>query len=279
MYQSGEGHIRVGGKADPAPAEVVMADRAAVTPAAGGRTGDPTYDPATHTCAQVYCHGDVFAQGGGASTRPRWSTPSGPTACTSCHGAPPTDHAWASCATCHPTGAPHVDGAVQVATGCSGCHGSAASPAPPRDLDGDQFTTALGVGAHQAHLTAPSRLSTPIPCTTCHAVPTAVNAAGHIDTPAPAEVAAAVGWDRTTGTCATAWCHRAARPVWTHTGEVTCGSCHGVPPTTPAHNPAMTLRDCRNCHPNTVDAFGNIRFVDGPSGTTTAHLDGDVDAP
>lgn len=274
-----EGHIRVEGAADPAPAEVAMTDRAAITPTGVTRTGAPSFDHASATCSQVYCHGDVLTAAGGANPRPRWSTPSGPTACSSCHGQPPPSHAWTSCATCHPASAPHIDGTVDVATACNGCHGSAASPAPPGDLAGNQFTTAIGVGAHQAHLTAPSRLSAPIPCAACHVVPTTVGAAGHIDTAGPAEVVAALGWDRTTATCGTAWCHKAAQPVWTRTGEAACGTCHGVPPANANHIPSFTLRDCVLCHPNTVDGFGNIKFVAGPSGPTTAHLDGDVDAP
>ena len=59
-------------------------------------------------------------------------------------------HREALCATCHPASAPHIDGTVDVATACNGCHGSAASPAPPGDLAGNQFTTAIGVGANPA---------------------------------------------------------------------------------------------------------------------------------
>lgn len=276
-----EGHLRRDGAGDPAPAEVAMSGPAAVTVEPGDRSGPPTYDPATGTCAQVYCHGDVLGNAGGSTTKPRW-TDTTPTQCSSCHGAPPPSHARSRCAECHPSGARHIDGVLDVGDGtpgCGGCHGGAQSPAPPRDLDGDVFTTALGVGAHQAHLTAPSRLSAPIPCAACHVVPTTVGAAGHIDTAGPAEVVAALGWDRTTATCGTAWCHKAAQPVWTRTGEAACGTCHGVPPANANHIPSFTLRDCVLCHPNTVDGFGNIKFVAGPSGPTTAHLDGDVDAP
>jgi hypothetical protein len=132
---------------------------------------------------------------------------------------------------------------------CSGCHGSASSSAPPFDLEGNTFTTALGVGAHQAHLQAPSGLRAPIACETCHLVPATLTAVGHLDA-APAEVNAVLGWDRSSETCTT-WCHGQARPKWTSHGEVVCGSCHGVPPTDTNHNPQMTIATCSNCHAGT----------------------------
>ncbi|MEZ4399560.1 MAG: CxxxxCH/CxxCH domain-containing protein [Kofleriaceae bacterium] len=278
-----EGHILVAGHADPAPAEVVFTGLATATPVPADRTGPPTYDPATGTCAQVYCHGDVLGGAGGTRPQPVWTDdPPGPALCTSCHGQPPPDHAWSTCATCHPSGAAHLDGVVEVGVAsadCSGCHGRPGQPAPPRDLTGGEFSTALGVGAHQAHLTAPHRLGAPIACAACHQVPTTVTAPGHVDTPAPAEVNASLGWDRGSATCATAWCHGPARPVWTMTGQVTCGSCHGIPPATPAHASATTLASCATCHPATVDRFGNILVSDGPGGPTSAHGNGVVDAP
>jgi len=80
------------------------------------------------------------------------------------------------CATCHPASAPHIDGALQIGrtAGCDGCHGTAASPAPPVDLAGNTATTALGVGAHQAHLSDMPLTS----CATCH--PGTVDAFGNI---------------------------------------------------------------------------------------------------
>lgn len=275
-----DGHVRRGGAADPPPAEVAMTGLAATTPRPGERTGPPSFDGATGTCAQVYCHGDVLG-GGGAKTRPRWVDPGpGSATCGDCHGAPPPDHAWSSCTTCHAEGR-HLDGTIDVGVtdpGCTGCHGGA-TPAPPRGLDGSTFSTAIGVGAHTAHVAAPRRLSAPIACATCHAVPAETTSPGHLDTAAPAEVAAGLGWDRATATCGTAWCHGPARPTWTRTGEVACGTCHGVPPVSPPHQPTMALTACAGCHPSTVDGFGNILVVDGPTGPTSHHLDGEVDAP
>lgn len=196
----------------------------------------------------VYCHGDA---------RPAWNaTPV--QGCDRCHGAPPPTHAQNDCATCHPPSAPHVDGVVQTKTGCDGCHGGDGDPAPPRDLAGNTFTTALGVGAHQAHLRAASGISAPIACSACHAVPATTTAAGHIDSALPAEVAPALGWNRQSQTCATAWCHGPATPVWTSAGGAACGSCHGVPPATPSHDASMNLASCAGCHP-----AGFTKHVDG----------------
>jgi predicted CxxxxCH...CXXCH cytochrome family protein len=264
-----DGHILHDG---PGPAQVMFAPLAATTHAPADRAGAPSWDGAT--CSNVYCHGDALHAAGGAATRPRWDAPA-TGACDSCHASPPPGHARSDCASCHPTSAPHIDGAVQVGrtTGCDGCHGTAASPAPPFDLSGNTFTTAIGVGAHQAHLQASSRISAPIPCATCHAVPSSLDSAGHIDSTGPAEVAPSLAWDRTTRTCASASCHGPARPRWTSTGEVSCGTCHGIPPASPSHAPGMPLTSCASCHPGTVDAFGNIIVT----GQSSEHINGVVD--
>lgn len=239
-----EGHIRRDGMADPRPAEVVFGARAALT-------GTPVF--ADGTCSNVYCHG---------ATSPRWDAPvTG--SCDTCHGAPPPSHFQDQCATCHPTGAPHVDGTVQIGrtNGCDGCHGRGGNAAPPYDLAGNEFSTALGVGAHHAHLNAPSQLRAPLQCSECHAVPTSLLAAGHIDSALPAEVLPGVAWNRLTQTCGT-WCHGSAAPVWTQTGGATCGTCHGVPPATAAHAGVTGVQMCAGCHPALPGA---------------AHMDGDVD--
>lgn len=268
-----EGHILRDGRADPAPAEVVFGARANLTLAAADRRGPATF--AAGTCTNVYCHGAVLHAGGGVATAPRWTDPAPTGTCTGCHGAPPPSHAQSTCTACHPANAPHLDGEVQIGatSGCDGCHGSSGSPAPPRDLSGNLFTTALGVGAHQAHLQA-SGLRGPIACTTCHLVPASVTSPGHIDSPLPAEVVASLGWDRMTQTCTTASCHGPARPAWTQSGQVTCGSCHGLPPATPSHTAGTPITACATCHPSSVTPQGGIRFVNG----TTSHLNGVVDA-
>jgi len=268
-----DGHILHDGVAIVAPAKVAFGALAATTPASGHRAGPPSWDGAT--CRNVYCHGDALRAGGGSATQPRWTDPAPPGGCDRCHANPPPGHARADCATCHPASAPHIDGALQIGRtgGCDGCHGTAGSPAPPVDLAGHTATTALGVGAHQAHLQGKSRISAPIPCATCHVVPAEVGSPGHIDSPGPAQVVAGLGWDRTSETCATARCHGPARPRWTSTGEVSCGSCHGIPPADASHTPDMPLTRCATCHPGTVDAFGNILVVGG----TSEHINDVVD--
>ena len=274
-----EGHVRRRDAADPAPAEVTMTGLAALTLEPADRTGPPGYDPATQTCGQVYCHGAVLGAAGGATTSPRWTDDQpGPAACSSCHGQPPPSHARSRCAECHPSGDRHLDGMVEVgdgSPGCSGCHGGPTSAAPPRDLAGNVASTAIGVGAHQAHLVGPRRLAAPIRCEACHVVPATVTAPGHIDSVDPAEVTASLGWDRTSQTCASAWCHGPGRPAWTSTLTVGCGSCHGVPPATAVHATATTIASCATCHGRSVDASGNILIVDGAS----PHMNGVVDAP
>ncbi len=251
-----------------------MTGLAAVTIEPADRAGPPSYEAGT--CRNVYCHGDVLGASGGSARQPSWaSDPPGPAACGSCHGEPPPSHADASCTTCHPSGPAHLDGVIDIGTGgsgCSACHGGPTSSAPPRDLAGNTFTTAIGVGAHQAHLRAPSGLSAPVACSACHVVPAEITSPGHIDSAGPAEVVASLGWDRASATCATAWCHGPAQPRWTETGGAACGTCHGAPPATASHTAGMALTACAQCHPMTMDAIG--RFIPGG-----AHLDGDVDAP
>jgi predicted CxxxxCH...CXXCH cytochrome family protein len=259
---------------DSPPAEVTFGARANLTPVAGDRRGPPAF--AAGACTNVYCHGDVLHAGGGASTKPQWATPAPTGTCTQCHAAPPPSHAQSDCATCHPASAPHIDGTVQIGTtaGCDGCHGDATSPAPGRDLAGNTSFTAIGVGAHRAHLDAPSGLRGPIACATCHVVPATLTAIGHLDSELPAEVESSLGWERSTQTCTTTACHGEARPAWTTRGEVACGTCHGIPPASASHAPNMPLSSCASCHPATVTATGAI-IIDNGSST---HMNGVVDA-
>lgn len=272
-----EGHIRSHGVAITTPPKVTFGARAGFTIDPADRSGPPTWQDGT--CRNVYCHGDVLHAAGGTATEPRWNDPAPAGACDRCHGDPPPSHARSDCATCHPPGAPHIDGAVQVGSdaGCSGCHGDATSPAPPSDLSGNTQISAIGVGAHRAHLDVPTGLRGPIPCSTCHLVPTRVDDPGHIDTPAPAEVLPQMSWDRTTGTCGSTPCHVASRPVWTAKGGVFCGSCHGIPPASSPHTPTMGLASCVACHSQTVDGFGSIVLTTGPGGVTSKHINGVVD--
>jgi predicted CxxxxCH...CXXCH cytochrome family protein len=208
-------------------------------------------------------------------------------ACQDCHG---VDYLGGrtgeSCITCHTNGP----------EGCTTCHGGV-NAAPPKDLANNTATTARGVGAHQAHLAGPFKMvASGIACADCHTVPATVYAAGHLDTPLPAEVPLASTLARTatsgyvpapvvssptasTVTCASTYCHGAWRlrstptkafaytdsvmvgtfkaASWTlGATEAACGTCHGLPPT--GHLP-FALTACYSCHGDVMDASGNLK--------------------
>ncbi len=264
------------------------------------RSAPASWDRTSGTCANVYCHGGILGDAAATHAQPSWTGGAAQVTCGGCHGAPPASHAQSECATCHVNagaGTPrHIDGAIDVATGpgCAGCHGDASSPAPPRGLNGETATSTLAVGAHTAHLVA-GRIRGPIACSECHVVPTSVVAAGHLDTPLPAELVfgalamadgAVPAWDRVTGTCSNVYCHgggtglaaepsedKNATPMWTANTAATvyCGACHGLPPVDAFHSPTHTLTDCATCHPGTVGPFGNILVGNG------LHLNGAVE--
>lgn len=166
---------------------------------------------------------------------------------------------------------------------CQSCHGGASgNAAPPRTVTGETAATALGVGAHQAHLTR-STYAAPVQCGECHLVPQ--TAAEHLDGEArvvfsgravagqPTPIAA---WDRATATCSNVSCHGGdgamgganTAPAWNLAVPVptTCGSCHGYPP--PNHRTNAAAAGCHLCHPQTVQADGTIDVAAGK------HLDG-----
>ncbi len=167
------------------------------------RQGPPTFDPTTQTCSNVYCHGDTLGDTNATNTKPHWNElDAGQAACGTCHGLPPSNHGsdFTQCSNCHGlvvdanrnfiNPALHIDGQLTLGNGsgtCSACHGSATSPAPPTDLEGNTATTAPGVGAHQAHLQA-HLLRGPILCGDCHFVPSTPGSPGHINHNLPAWV-------------------------------------------------------------------------------------------
>src|SRR5690606_9537709 len=77
-----------------------------------------------------------------------------------------------------------------------------------------------------------------------------------------ASVAGEPSFDRATGTCASVYCHGDSlgdaaaslpQPRWFDTtGQVVCGSCHGLPPTDHASD------RCETCHGQVVDDEGAI---------------------
>ncbi len=142
------------------------------------------------------------------ATTPRPVAPEGcevpevaiPEACGACHGAPPdtpTHPANPMCWRCHGyvfdekleivADGLHDNGEVEVAVGCSSCHGWKHGVSPPQGLDGACAHGAPRIGVHALH----RRSSTPahaVGCSNCHAVPLTTWADGHIDGDNVAEV-------------------------------------------------------------------------------------------
>ena len=209
--------------------------------------------------------------------------------CQQCHTArPPALVSAITCASCHDA----IAGGGDWTTSCTGCHGSTANAAPPKDLQGNTASTAVGVGAHQSHVTGAHGVTAPLDCTSCHVKPANVFSAGHLDgsvrvtgyTGVDLGLLAAVkdpGWSLDAQSCATSYCHgatlkggTATRPVWTRVDgtQSACGACHGIPP--PGH-PALaagsTLATCNACHPETVKPDGTLDAAGG------GHLNGKLD--
>ncbi|HSD22114.1 MAG TPA: CxxxxCH/CxxCH domain-containing protein, partial [Anaeromyxobacter sp.] len=244
------------------------------------------------TCASTYCHGATLGAGGSTIT-PTWTAVSGgPTACSSCHGAPPPlPHPQnADCHRCHEgtvlatgaidvAGGRHIDGTVQVsAGGCTACHGTdGVNPAPPLGTNGETLTTQRAVGAHQKHVVdGPIRRA--LACDGCHApVADLTHVNGTISLPFTGLASQGTTPSFTGTACSSTYCHgatldaggAATTPVWTQVsaGVTGCTGCHGFPP--PAPHPANPL--CNSCHPLTVGIDGKIDVAGG------RHVDGTLD--
>ncbi len=177
-------------------------------------------------------------------------------ACRQCHGEDLRGGAAKSdCNGCH----------VEGPQACNTCHGSQASPAPPRDLAGARSPSSPGVGAHRVHLeAAPTHRA--FACTECHAE---VKDDRHYRRSDIFTVRAALQLLATPGrkatfdrlTCMSAYCHAPSAfdttqgvPVWNNPGALGCGSCHGNPPSTHASNAR-----CETCH----GALDPLTHVDG----------------
>ncbi|MEO8878545.1 MAG: CxxxxCH/CxxCH domain-containing protein [Polyangiaceae bacterium] len=222
-------------------------------------TPEASYDPTTKACA-VTCH-----DRGGTRPNPKWSETTAMT-CNSCHASPPANHFPGTCNSCHAeanadgtalNGGPlHMNGRVDLGNGngtCGACHGSGSDPWP---------TTA----AHPHHEN-PS-LTAPLACSSCHTVPSAVIAAGHLNGVVDVRfsgLATARGaqpvWNGVT--CSAVACHGANLadvpkiPVWNDPtpAAAACGACHGIPP---SQHTASTSCDRSICHGTEItrDGFG-----------------------
>jgi predicted CxxxxCH...CXXCH cytochrome family protein len=169
----------------------------------------------------------------------------------------------------------HVNGIVDLESGCTSCHGGMGSNAPPSDTAGNVDVASPGVGAHQVHLSGGAH-GRPVLCVECHVVPGQRSDPGHVDATPGAELSfsgvASAGfvaqpvWNQATLTCSGTYCHGAESPGWTRTeGRIECTACHGMPPPDP--HPQLTA--CDGCHHN-VTAAGAI--ID-----RTRHVNGQVD--
>jgi hypothetical protein len=223
--------------------------------------------------------------------------------CTSCHG---TDYLGGSSkVSCAQTGCHVQQGGPEA---CNNCHGTSSiqvsniySWAPPEDLSGNISTTAVGVGAHQTHLTdATWSTAYTKDCGLCHREPTAFDDPDHIDTNPGRnmqfkEMSTNIGdaepaWDSGGASCENIYCHgnfrlRASdseypwayadsvitgnnmKMVWTTVDgtQDACGTCHDLPPQ--GH---LNVPFCSSCHGNVVDADNNI--ID-----KNLHINGHVD--
>jgi len=260
------------------------------------------------TCSAVYCHGDGLSGGenpkpswiGGPG---EIGGPGGAATCRSCHGnPPPSPHvARLDCGTCHAgytsstvNLASHVDGVLDATTlACTVCHGQAgripatAAAAPPADTHGNVLTSLRGVGAHERHL-VDGLLRRAMPCSECHVVPTVMDHAnGAVEVvfgPLSRTSGAVPAWNVTaTATapalsCSTTYCHGATlsggtltAPAWIKVNgtQAACGTCHGIPPTSPPHTAAST--SCGGCHPGFTSTTVNLAtHINGTVQTNTA---------
>jgi hypothetical protein len=222
--------------------------------------------------------------------------------CITCHG---SDYrggsSGTSCYTCHSETA--------GMEACNLCHGNRNAPvlaltswAPPQDLSQDTVTTAIGVGAHQIHLSADTwSTAYTRDCDLCHPAMTGFDDPGHIDKQEGINVQFGgmaswqdkllPRWDQATASCSNTYCHgnfifrksASAIPdfyetesmlgnnqemVWTQvgSGQAACGTCHLLPPM--GHIDVEV--SCNNCHGAVVDADNHI--ID-----KSKHINGSID--
>ncbi len=166
------------------------------------------------------------------------------------------------CNRCHGTGPDR----------CTVCHGGNDNQtgAPPQGLRGETATSAVAVGAHTGHVEV-SDIANAFDCNLCHTKPATVIAPGHLAVDSLAEITwhgisgTSGVWNRTSKTCVSTYCHgnfpggkTANAPIWTGTGQATCGSCHdvGTSPSALGGEHDKHVREegfpCQRCHASTV---------------------------
>ncbi|MFI5405670.1 MAG: CxxxxCH/CxxCH domain-containing protein [Nitrososphaerales archaeon] len=165
---------------------------------------------------------------------------------------------------------------------CTTCHGSLASSAPPKDLNGNTSSSEPTVGTHQNHLRL-NTLGRSVLCSECHNVPGGLFTPGHIDSDQPAEIifngprgitvtnepttseydsslqlfVPDPTFDYTELTCANTYCHGYFKngnlendPVWNDPSTSQCGSCHGD-----GSNPLPKRASNGGTHPSDGDCY------------------------
>jgi predicted CxxxxCH...CXXCH cytochrome family protein len=193
----------------------------------------------------------------------------------------------AACGDCHR----HADG---MNASCTNCHGDAArtlvagadalaAAAPPVAASP---VGANDVGAHQAHVNRATLRRAPLACAECHTMPNAHD--GRADTLTFGRLAATGGgtplWTPAASTCASVYCHggpAAAQyggadmtPSWLSSTALTCGSCHGAPPTTTISDGSTHPADsaCDGCHGT------GYRLAGITGAALDTHIDGTLQA-
>ena len=216
-----------------------------------------TWDRASATCSNVYCHGASLA--GGTKTVPVWTAGAGEAACGTCHGLPPP--------------APHPAVASDL-TGCFACHGMSIDATgaliPPsaggKHLDGlsestgghapswtDQASPNFHAFSANANLSACTSCHGPdllggtagVSCTSCHQAnwrTTCTNCHGGVDNQTGAPPRATWG---NSGDLTRVGAHTAHLTGGGITQPIACQTCHLVPTDalSPAHidGPTATL--------------------------------------
>jgi hypothetical protein len=196
--------------------------------------------------------------------------------CQTCHGES-YDQAinGVSCKTCHTaTAGPEA---------CNTCHGSLSNIAPPQDLSNNTQNTAIGVGAHQIHITT-SDITQVYSCGMCHTKVNNFDDPNHIDGTGHAEVIFAdlatnsgelsSSWDHNNASCSQVYCHgsfafgsggqitgNSDPVVWTavNPDPAACDFCHALPPAGhPGQGIYTTPGSCALCHSSVVNSDGLI---------------------
>ncbi len=152
---------------------------------------------------------------------------SGPSGCTSCHGADLKGGSAGSCESCH----------SNWQNNCTFCHGGQdnSTGAPPWGVDGESSTFAASVGRHTSHVMDGATHGV-YGCSTCHKIPTNALSAGHIDA-SPAELAfsglaAGSTYNPGTAQCQNVYCHgngklgSTGQASWTGGLSGGCSACH-----------------------------------------------------